>query len=149
MPSLWSAKILTGSRATSWASASSLLTLLRERLGISKTAMIRARAGIAYALMEAVADGHCGLPEDDLLVQAEKLLEIPTETLAEALAAEVASGSVVADVVDDAPLYFSRASLACRTAHRPAATQRYPKSYHHGRPSMPSVPLRGSKGSSG
>jgi exodeoxyribonuclease V alpha subunit len=32
--------------------------VIAERLGISKTAMIRARAGIAYALMEAVADGH-------------------------------------------------------------------------------------------
>jgi len=50
--------------------------LIAERLGIAKTAMIRARAGIEYALMEAVADGHCGLPEDQLLIQAEKLLEI-------------------------------------------------------------------------
>ena len=80
--------------------------VIAERLGISKTAMIRARAGIAYALMEAVADGHCGLPEEELLVQAEKLLEIPTETLAEALAAEVASSSVVADVVVDRRCIF-------------------------------------------
>ena len=32
------------------------------RLGIEKTAMIRVRAGIAYALGEAMNDGHCGLP---------------------------------------------------------------------------------------
>src|SRR3712207_2937177 len=36
------------------------------RLGIEKTAMIRARAGIAYALAEAMDEGHCGLPRDDL-----------------------------------------------------------------------------------
>src|SRR2546430_286521 len=54
--------------------------LIAERLGIAKTAMIRARAGIEYALMEAVADGHCGLPEDELLTRAEKLLEIARPT---------------------------------------------------------------------
>ena len=32
------------------------------KLGIEKTAMIRVRAGISYALTEALNDGHCGLP---------------------------------------------------------------------------------------
>ena len=36
------------------------------RLGIEKTAMIRARAGISYALAEAMDEGHCGLPADEL-----------------------------------------------------------------------------------
>src|SRR5229473_3031886 len=74
--------------------------LIAERLGISRTAMIRARAGIAYTLAEAMANGHCGLAEDELLVQAEKLLEIPSATLAEALQAELATGAVVADLID-------------------------------------------------
>ncbi len=39
--------------------------------------MVRARAGIAYTLAEAMGNGHCGLAEDELLAQAEKLLEIP------------------------------------------------------------------------
>ena len=30
------------------------------RLGIEKTAMIRVRAGVSYALTEAVDEGHCG-----------------------------------------------------------------------------------------
>src|SRR5467141_3898153 len=34
------------------------------RLGIEKTAMIRVRAGISYALTEAMDEGHCGLPAD-------------------------------------------------------------------------------------
>ena len=50
---------------------------IAERLGIPKESMIRARAGISYSLLEAVSDGHCGLPEDELLVLAEKFLEIP------------------------------------------------------------------------
>ena len=32
------------------------------KLGIEKTAMIRVRAGISYALAEAMDEGHCGLP---------------------------------------------------------------------------------------
>ena len=80
--------------------------LIAERLGIAKSAMIRARAGIEYALMEAIAGGHCGLPEDQLLAQAEKLLEIPRPTLAEALSREAADGLVVADQIDDCCCFF-------------------------------------------
>jgi exodeoxyribonuclease V alpha subunit len=36
------------------------------RLGIEKTAMIRARAGITFALAEAMDEGHCGLPAEEL-----------------------------------------------------------------------------------
>ena len=80
--------------------------LIAERLGIAKSAMVRARAGIEYALMEAVADGHCGLPEDQLLAQAEKLLDIPRPTLAEALSREAADDLVVADQIDDCRCFF-------------------------------------------
>jgi exodeoxyribonuclease V alpha subunit len=34
------------------------------KLGIDKTAMIRVRAGISYALSEAMDEGHCGLPNN-------------------------------------------------------------------------------------
>src|SRR6516165_9070111 len=80
--------------------------LIAERLGIAKTAMVRAQAGIEYTLMEAVADGHCGLPEDQLLAQAEKLLEIPRPTLAEAVSREVADGLVVEDALDGRRCFF-------------------------------------------
>ena len=40
--------------------------LIAERLGIEKTAMIRVRAGIAFALTEAMGDGYCGLPTAEL-----------------------------------------------------------------------------------
>ena len=36
------------------------------RLGIEKTAVIRVRAGISYALTEAMDEGHCGLPTEEL-----------------------------------------------------------------------------------
>ena len=35
------------------------------KLGIEKTAMVRIRAGISYALSEAMSDGHCGLPVNE------------------------------------------------------------------------------------
>jgi ATP-dependent exoDNAse (exonuclease V) alpha subunit len=37
------------------------------RLGIEKTALIRVRAGIAYALTDAMDEGHCGLPAEELI----------------------------------------------------------------------------------
>ena len=43
------------------------------KLGIDKSAMIRVRAGISYALTEAMDEGHCGLPTAELVPLAEKL----------------------------------------------------------------------------
>src|SRR6202035_6093663 len=80
--------------------------LIAERLGISRTAMVRARAGIAYTLAEAMANGHCGLAEDELLAQAEKLLEIPSAILTEALQAELVTGEVVEDMIDGRACIF-------------------------------------------
>ena len=76
------------------------------RLGIDKTAMIRARAGIGYALAEAMDEGHCGLPVDDLRELAAALLEITTELVDEAIALERLEGAVVADTVGDQPCLF-------------------------------------------
>ena len=45
------------------------------KLGIGKAAMIRVRAGISYALTEAMDDGHCGLPAEELVPHAVELLE--------------------------------------------------------------------------
>ncbi len=77
-----------------------------EKLGIEKTAMIRARAGISYTLTEAVSEGHCGLPEDDLLPTAEKLLEIPTVILRDALQLELQDETVIADNMADQRCIF-------------------------------------------
>ena len=55
------------------------------KLGVDKAAMVRVRAGISYALTEAMDEGHCGLPTDDLVPLAEKLLEVPQELIRTAL----------------------------------------------------------------
>src|ERR1700739_977271 len=69
------------------------------KLGIEKTAMIRVRAGISYALTEAMDEGHCGLPMDELVPLAEKLLEVNKELCQAALELELADGTVIADSV--------------------------------------------------
>ena len=76
------------------------------KLGIEKTAMIRLRAGISYALTEAMDDGHCGLPTDQLIPLAEELLEAPKELILTALELERSDGAVIADTVDDTDCIF-------------------------------------------
>jgi exodeoxyribonuclease V alpha subunit len=76
------------------------------KLGIEKTAMIRVRAGISYALTEAMDEGHCGLPTEELLPLAEKLLEVPQQLVQTALDLELQEGAVVADRVGETPCVF-------------------------------------------
>jgi exodeoxyribonuclease V alpha subunit len=76
------------------------------KLGIDKTAMIRVRAGISFALTEAMDEGHCGLPTDELVPLAEKLLEVPTEIVRAALDLETSEGTVVADSVGETRCVF-------------------------------------------
>jgi exodeoxyribonuclease V alpha subunit len=76
------------------------------KLGIEKTAVIRVRAGISYALTEAMDEGHCGLPTDELVPLAEKLLKVPQELIRIALHLELAEGTVVADRVGETPCVF-------------------------------------------
>jgi len=76
------------------------------RLGIEKTAMIRVRAGISYALSEAMDEGHCGLPTGELLPLAVELLEVPGELVQTALDLELADGTVIADSVGGTPCVF-------------------------------------------
>lgn len=76
------------------------------KLGIEKTAMIRVCAGIGYALSEAMDDGHCGLPTNELLSLAEGLLEVPSELVRIALDHECLEGSVIVDLIGETPCVF-------------------------------------------
>jgi exodeoxyribonuclease V alpha subunit len=75
-------------------------------LGIEKTAMIRARAGIGYTLAQAMDEGHCGLPLRELHETASRLLEIPEPLIAAALDLEIADGTIVRDTMEGAPCVF-------------------------------------------
>jgi len=80
--------------------------LIAEKLGIEKTAMIRVRAGISFALTEAMGNGHCGLPRAELIGLAEKLLEVPAALIESALHEELAEETVTADRVADEDCVF-------------------------------------------
>ena len=90
------------------------------KLGIEKTAMIRARAGISIALSEILDERHCGLPRDELLPLAAKLLEIPDLIVLDALRLELDSEQVIADQVGGrdcvflAGLYHAERTIADR-----------------------------------
>jgi exodeoxyribonuclease V alpha subunit len=71
------------------------------KLGIEKTAMIRVRAGISFALTEAMDEGHCGLPIEELMLLAEKLLEVPIDLVRAALDLETSEGTVITDSVGE------------------------------------------------
>ena len=85
---------------------------IAARLGIEPTAMIRLRAGINFALLEASSEGHCGLPTAELLQLAGELLAVegpdgtrgpldPT-VIQTALDLELIEGTVVADQLSGA-----------------------------------------------
>ena len=76
------------------------------KLGIAKDAMVRVRAGVSYALAEAMGEGHCGLPENDLLRIGAELLEVTADRLTAALALELGEGAVVADTVSERRCIF-------------------------------------------
>ena len=76
------------------------------KLGIEKMAMIRVRAGVSYALTEAMDEGHCGLPTEELTPLAEKLLEVPQELIRTAIELELQEGTVIADRVGETACVF-------------------------------------------
>src|SRR4030088_1813504 len=76
------------------------------KLGIEKTAMIRVRAGISFALTEAMDEGHCGLPTDELVPSTVELLGVQKELVQTALDLELAERTVVAGTVGETACIF-------------------------------------------
>ena len=79
---------------------------IAQEVGITKTSLLRARAGITYALTKAMDDGHCGLPEELLLSSCRELLDIPLELVKEALIAELALKTVIQETIDQTLCVF-------------------------------------------
>ncbi len=66
-----------------------------QSIGIPTESEIRARAGLIYVLQSLMDDGHCFCPAPELILQAQALLDIPPEVLAEAINVEVAAGRLI------------------------------------------------------
>ena len=121
------------------------------RLGIEKTAMIRLRAGVSHALTEAMDDGHCGLPAEELLPMAAALLDAPEELVRTAIDEELAIVAGAAHRRDDGGT--SAARIQHRVADRPSGVgvrtePEHDIEQHHrdGRLGEGFAQLRGAKG---
>ena len=107
---------------------------IAAKLGIEKTALIRVRAGISYALAEAMDEGHCGLPVEELVALTEKLLEVTAELVETALNLELEGGAVIADDLDGRRCVFL---AALYRAEREIAEKL--KTLAAGKPHWPSI----------
>jgi exodeoxyribonuclease V alpha subunit len=86
---------------------------IARTLGIDPTGPHRLRAGLSHSLDEARSQGHCGLPERDLLNRTWQLLELrrhgaEPERLREALVIAGDEGQVVSLEMRGAPMVFHR-----------------------------------------
>jgi exodeoxyribonuclease V alpha subunit len=73
---------------------------IAQRLGIPADSLIRAQAGVRHVLQEIAGDGHCAAWANQLAQRAAELLEIPPETIAQAIAAELSEENLVAEEID-------------------------------------------------
>jgi exodeoxyribonuclease V alpha subunit len=79
---------------------------LALQLGIERNSIERIRAGAVHALTEASAQGHCGLPADELITMCAELLAIGRDRIGEAIALEVEARRLVRDRIDDREALF-------------------------------------------
>jgi len=75
--------------------------MIAEKLGIDKNSLIRAKAGIAYVLMQRVQEGSCAYPEVNLLQEASELLKIEPTILQEAIKAQLNEGQFIAEFIEN------------------------------------------------
>ena len=78
------------------------------KMGMTKEAPQRVRAGISFALQEATDEGHCGLPVEPLVALAAKLLEVDKPIVRSALDHELSHDEIIADTIGAEPCIFLR-----------------------------------------
>ena len=78
------------------------------RLGLTKEAPQRLRAGISYALQTATDEGHCALPVEELVCLSVTLLDVGEAPIRNAIEGELAGGDVILDRIEDEPCLFLR-----------------------------------------
>ncbi|MCX7971472.1 MAG: AAA family ATPase, partial [Negativicutes bacterium] len=79
---------------------------LAMRLGVAKDSIVRARAGVNYALLEEMASGNCAYPRAGLIEKATAILEIPPEITEQAVAVEELEGNLICDRIGNEDCLF-------------------------------------------
>jgi exodeoxyribonuclease V alpha subunit len=106
---------------------------IAQSVGIPKDSQNRARAGIDHVLLGATSEGHCALPLEKLKAAAVKLLEVPVETIEQALSKMLTNGFLLLEEVDGEPLIFlphlrkAEDGIATKVKRLAAAGVTYPK----------------------
>ncbi|MFL6053697.1 MAG: ATP-dependent RecD-like DNA helicase [Actinoallomurus sp.] len=72
---------------------------IAQAVGIPHDSPERIKAGLAYTLSQAADNGHCYLPEPNLVTEATKILEVPRELVGPCLEEAVAAEDVVRERV--------------------------------------------------
>ncbi|HVR42983.1 MAG TPA: ATP-dependent RecD-like DNA helicase [Thermoanaerobaculia bacterium] len=80
--------------------------VLAQRLGVPRDSEMRIRAGIAWALEEAAAGGHCALPREELIALGARLLGVPHDKLEQALELEIRERRVLIEPIGGRPAAF-------------------------------------------
>ncbi len=75
---------------------------IAQAVGIPHDSPERVKAGLQYTLSEAADDGHCFLPEPNLVTAAEKILGVPRELIGPALDELVEGEGVVREPIPGA-----------------------------------------------
>ncbi len=79
---------------------------LAQQLGIDRVSLIRAQAGVRHVLQEFSGDGHCAQAFDTLVMEAVKLLEIPEDTIKQAIQFEINEGRLTPESIENMPCLF-------------------------------------------
>ena len=79
---------------------------LAQQLGIDRESLIRAQAGVRHVLQEYSGNGHCAQPFDSLVTEAVKLLEIPEETIKQAIHCEVSEDRLTPETIGEVACLF-------------------------------------------
>ena len=101
---------------------------IAQKLGIPLDSIIRARAGVLHALVEATDDGHCAQPRDTLVENAVALLGIDMSVVEESLERLLVDREVILDegLIYLPPLRAAEAEIAARLRDLAARPPSYP-----------------------
>jgi exodeoxyribonuclease V alpha subunit len=106
---------------------------IAQSVGVPKDSQNRARAGISHVLLGATSEGHCALPLEKLKAAAVKLLEVPVETIEQAVTTMLTSGFLLLEEIEGEPLIFlphlrkAEDGIATKIKRLAAAGVTYPK----------------------
>jgi len=75
---------------------------IARAIGVPHDSPERIKAGLQYTLSQAADNGHCYLPEPNLVTEATKILEVPRELVGPCLADAVAAEEIVRERVPTA-----------------------------------------------